>query len=66
MYSGFILFVLGTALLLSSWYGLLGGLVLTGMVGWRAVQEERAFQEELEGYGVYMRRVRYRFIPHVW
>ena len=66
MYSGFILFALGTALLLGSWYGLLGGLILIGMVAWRAVQEERVLREELHGYSVYMRRVRYRFIPHVW
>jgi Putative protein-S-isoprenylcysteine methyltransferase len=66
MYSGFILFALGTALLLGSWYGLLGGLILIGMVAWRAVQEERVLREELDGYSVYMRRVRYRFIPHVW
>jgi len=66
MYAGFILFALGTALLLGSWYGFLGGLILIGMVAWRAVQEERVLREELDGYRDYMSRVRYRFIPHLW
>ena len=56
----------GTALLLGSWYGLLGGLLLIGMVAWRAVQEERVLRDELEGYSAYMTRVRYRFVPFLW
>jgi protein-S-isoprenylcysteine O-methyltransferase Ste14 len=66
MYAAFIPFALGTALLLGSWYGLLGGLLLVGMVAWRAVQEERVLREGLEGYGAYMTRVRYRLIPYLW
>jgi protein-S-isoprenylcysteine O-methyltransferase Ste14 len=66
MYAGFGAFTLGTALLLGSWYGLLGGLLLIGMVAWRGVREEQVLQEELEGYDDYMHRMRYRFIPHVW
>jgi protein-S-isoprenylcysteine O-methyltransferase Ste14 len=66
MYAAFIPFVVGTALLLGSWYGLLGGLLLVGMVAWRAVQEERVLREGLEGYGAYMARVRYRLIPYLW
>jgi len=66
LYTGFILYAFGTALLLGSWYGLLGSLVLIGMVAWRAVHEERVLREELEGYSTYMKRVRYRFIPYLW
>ena len=66
MYAGFIFFALGTALLLGSWYGLLGGLFLIGMVAWRAVQEERVLRDELEGYSSYMRQVKYRLIPYLW
>lgn len=66
MYGGFVLFTVGTTLLLGSWYGLLGGLLLIGMVAWRAVQEERVLRKELEGYSVYMTRVRYRFVPYLW
>lgn len=66
MYSGFLPFVVGTALLLGSWYGLLLAIVLIGMVAWRAVREERTLREELEGYDAYMSRVRFRLIPRVW
>jgi len=66
LYAGFVLFALGTALLLGSWYGVLGGIILIGMVAWRAVQEERVLQRELSGYRDYMTRVRYRFLPRVW
>lgn len=49
IYSGFIPFTLGTAFLLGSWYGLLGGLLLIGMAAWREVHEEDVLKEELEG-----------------
>ena len=66
MYAGFVLFTLGTTLLLGSWYGLLVGLILVSMVARRAVLEERMLQEELQGYETYMAQVKYRLIPHVW
>jgi protein-S-isoprenylcysteine O-methyltransferase Ste14 len=66
MYSAFVLLALGTPLLLGSWYGLLGSVALSGMVGVRAVLEERVLRDELAGYATYMREVRYRLIPHVW
>ena len=66
LYSAFLLYVVGTALLLGSWYGLLLGLVLIGMLAWRAIMEERMLREGLEGYDAYMIRVKYRIIPHVW
>lgn len=66
MYAGFVLFMLGTTFLLGSWYGLLLGLILVGMVARRAVLEERLLREELQGYDAYMAQVKYRLIPHVW
>ena len=66
MYAAFVLYALGTTLLLGSCYGLLGGLLLIAMVAWRAVREERALRDELPGYRAYMTRVRYRFVPYVW
>jgi protein-S-isoprenylcysteine O-methyltransferase Ste14 len=65
MYAAFILYTVGTALLLGSWYGLLSGLLLIGMVAWRAVMEERVLREELAGYSDYMTRVKYRFVPYL-
>lgn len=66
MYAGFVLYAIGTALLLGSFYGLVGALLLIAMVAWRAVQEERVLSEELAGYREYLRRVKYRFVPYVW
>jgi protein-S-isoprenylcysteine O-methyltransferase Ste14 len=66
MYAGFILFVIGTTLSLGSWYGFIFGLVLVGIVAVRAVLEERTLRKDLQGYDVYMTRVRYRLIPGVW
>jgi protein-S-isoprenylcysteine O-methyltransferase Ste14 len=66
MYAALLLFVPGIALLLGSWYGLLAGVIIVGMVARRAVLEERMLREELQGYDAYMARVKYRFVPHVW
>jgi protein-S-isoprenylcysteine O-methyltransferase Ste14 len=66
MYAAILLFIPGTALLLGSWYGLLVGLIIVGMVARRAVLEERTLRGELKGYDAYMAQVKYRFVPHVW
>lgn len=66
MYAGGILFFLGSALLLGSWYGVLMGLLFTLMIAGRAVPEERMLRDGLEGYDAYMAQVKYRFIPGVW
>ncbi len=66
MYSGFLLFFVGMALLLGSEVGLLLALVLIGLFMRHAVLEEHVLREELPGYDVYMTQVPDRFIPHVW
>ncbi len=66
MYAAVIPFVMGTALLLGSWYGLLSGLILVIGIAFRAVREEQVLRAELPGYEAYMAQVRYRLIPYVW
>jgi len=66
MYSGASLFFLGTALLLGSWFGVLCTPVFVASLAFRAVREERVLREELEGYGAYMARVKYRYVPGIW
>jgi len=66
MYAAAIVFIVGTTLLLGSWYGLLVGLVLAVGIAIRAVGEERTLRAELRGYDAYMAQVRYRIIPYVW
>jgi len=66
MYAALAMYVPGTALLLGSYWGLFGGLILIGITAWRAVREERVLRERLPGYDAYMRRVRYRLFPGIW
>jgi len=66
MYAGILVFVVGTSLFLGSWYGVLFGLTLVGLVARRAVLEERTLRQELRGYAAYMAQVQYRIIPYVW
>jgi protein-S-isoprenylcysteine O-methyltransferase Ste14 len=66
MYAAAIIFLVGTTLLLGSWYGLLVGLIILVGVAFRAVQEERVLRAELLGYDEYMARVKYRLVPYVW
>jgi protein-S-isoprenylcysteine O-methyltransferase Ste14 len=66
MYTGMLLFFLGSALLLGSWIGVLLGLLFESTLAERAVREERELQKGLKGYDAYMAQVRWRLIPHVW
>lgn len=66
MYAAFIVFMVGSTLMLGSWYGLISGLILVVGLAIRAVQEEKTLRIELAGYDVYMSKVRYRFIPCIW
>lgn len=66
MYSGAILYFVGTALLLGSWYAVAIAFVIVALFGLRAVWEEQTLAAELPGYTAYAQRVRYRFVPGVW
>lgn len=66
MYSAFIPFMVGTPLLLGSWYGVLLGLGFMVVLARRAVLEESTLREELQGYADYMTQVKYRILPYVW
>ena len=66
MYAGALGFLLGAPLLLGSWWGLAGALLLVLAMAFRAVLEERALHAELEGYTDYAARVHYRLVPYLW
>ncbi len=66
LYTAFLLFMVGTPLLLGSWYGVLLGLAFMIVLARRAVLEEHTLQRGLRGYADYMTKVKYRFIPYVW
>jgi protein-S-isoprenylcysteine O-methyltransferase Ste14 len=66
MYGGALLLIIGTPLLLGSWWGLALTPVIVALLGARAVMEERTLARELEGYSDYAARVRYRLVPMIW
>ncbi len=66
MYAFAILLLVGTPLMLGSWWGLAWVPPMVAGVGWRAVREERALAMELPGYREYLERVKYRFVPGIW
>jgi protein-S-isoprenylcysteine O-methyltransferase Ste14 len=66
MYAGFIPYIVGSALWLESYAGVLVGLLLSGGIVARIFLEESFLRRELPGYDVYMQKVRYRLIPYVW
>ena len=66
MYAGAVPLIVGTPLLLGSWWGLVWGAALVALLGFRAVLEEDTLKAELEGYEAYAARVRYRLVPGVW
>lgn len=66
MYGGAVALILGTGLLLGSWWTVALGVVLIGLLAIRAVLEENTLKRELDGYEAYVARVRYRLIPWVW
>jgi protein-S-isoprenylcysteine O-methyltransferase Ste14 len=66
MYSAFIPFMVGTPLLLGSWYGVLLGLGFMVVLARRAVLEESTLRAELQGYTEYTTQVKYRILPYIW
>src|SRR4030095_9908703 len=66
MYLGGLLMFIGTPLLMGSWFGLALGLVMTILIEFRAVGEERMLMKEFKDYADYKKKVKYRFIPLVW
>lgn len=66
MYAYAVLLIVGTSLLLGSYYGILGIFLLMPILGARAVAEEEVLKTGLLGYGNYMAKVRYRFLPGLW
>jgi protein-S-isoprenylcysteine O-methyltransferase Ste14 len=66
MYAASLLYLTGMPLLLGSWLGLAGALVIALAMARRAVAEEGVLARELAGYADYRTRVRYRLIPKIW
>jgi protein-S-isoprenylcysteine O-methyltransferase Ste14 len=66
MYTGAVLFFVGMALWLESYAGAIAAALPIGTLMVRILIEERFLRQHLDGYGDYMRRVRWRLVPYVW
>ena len=66
MYAAALVFFAATALLLGSWYGLAGALLLAAWLVVRTALEDRELHRGLAGYTDYAARVRYRLVPLIW
>lgn len=66
MYSAAVLFMVGTALLLGSWWGTAISPVFAVLLGVRIRIEENTLVTGLSGYADYAARVRYRLVPGLW
>ena len=66
MYAGALLLFVAAPLLLSSVWGLIMSLILIITIAVRSIGEEAMLKQELEGYGDYMKRVKWRMIPFVF
>jgi protein-S-isoprenylcysteine O-methyltransferase Ste14 len=66
MYAGAIVLLIGMAIALGSWWGLLMlGAIMPALI-WRIFDEERFLGANLPGYAEYMAKVRFRLVPGVW
>ncbi len=66
MYFGGILFLLGPALALGSYWGLLLFVPFVPILMWRLLDEEKMLAKDLPGYTDYQKKVKQRLIPFVW
>jgi protein-S-isoprenylcysteine O-methyltransferase Ste14 len=66
MYSGTVVFFVGTPLLLGSWWGVVLSPLFLVLFAVRSGIEERTLLAGLPGYADYVARVRYRLVPGLW
>ena len=66
MYAGALLLFLGTPLALGSWWGLAVFIPSVAVLVARLRDEEQFLLRNLDGYGDYCSRVRFRLVPRLW
>jgi protein-S-isoprenylcysteine O-methyltransferase Ste14 len=66
MYSVQIIYFFAGALLLGSWWGMIGAALLTIILAVRVPLEEGQLRRNLAGYADYTTQVRYRLFPGLW
>lgn len=66
MYTGGLILLLGTPLILGSFWGLLLMIPITFLIILRLLHEEKFLLKDLPGYGLYCQKNKYRLIPFIW
>lgn len=66
MYMATIFLFLSIPLVLGSWYALIPFAFYPLIIVVRLMDEEKLLTQELEGYEVYKKKVKYRLIPFIW
>ena len=66
MYVGALIMMIGTALALGSYWGLLAVALALPVLAARIDDEEKMLRQELDGYDEYTQKVHYRLVPGVW
>jgi protein-S-isoprenylcysteine O-methyltransferase Ste14 len=66
MYAGAIIMCLFSAVAMGSYWALIPFGLGSALVVLRLLNEEKVLINELEGYGEYCRKTRYRLIPFIW
>jgi len=66
MYSGFMVFYLGTPLALASWWAMAPIFLMLVGFSIRISNEEAVLRAQLDGYLAYCQRTRWRLLPGVW
>lgn len=66
MYAGALVMLFGTPLALGSWWGLIMFALMTLVILFRLLDEEKFLARSLPGYPEYCRKVRYHLVPFIW
>jgi protein-S-isoprenylcysteine O-methyltransferase Ste14 len=66
MYIGALVMLVGVPLALGSWWALLGVVLMTLVIVFRLLDEEKFLAINLAGYSEYQRKVRYHLVPMIW
>jgi len=61
-----VIFFLGTALALGSWWALIPAALMVPVLAVRLLEEEKILRRDLPGYAEYTQEVRWRLFPGVW
>jgi len=66
MYTGVLVLMSGIPLALGSWWGLVILALVSPVLIWRILDEEKLLKQDLPGYTEYVHKVRYRLVPYLW